>query len=182
MHLSLLCERARPRIVRFGLLCFCVIAVTSAISHILFQGSQASLTSDVAGTLTPQKSQVHAGLDSTTGRDQANVLPAAFQSYGKLPLSFEINRGQTNPEVKFMARGQGYGLFLTSSGAVLRFAQPANHESVDQTKPANERVQEPSSSRGGTVTMRFNGSRSVSHPVGLDKLPGKSNYFIGNKP
>jgi len=47
-------------------------------------------------------------------------------SYGKLPLSFEINRGQTDSRVKFLARGQGYGLFLTSREAVLslRAAQP----------------------------------------------------------
>src|SRR5512141_2829587 len=40
-------------------------------------------------------------------------------NYGKLPLSFEINRGQADSQVKFLARGQGYGLFLTPREAVL---------------------------------------------------------------
>lgn len=30
-----------------------------------------------------------------------------------LPLSFEANRGQTDPAVKFLSRGDGYALFLT---------------------------------------------------------------------
>lgn len=33
------------------------------------------------------------------------------ESYGKLPLSFEANWGQTNPQVKFLSRGSGYSLF-----------------------------------------------------------------------
>src|SRR5206468_8794324 len=37
----------------------------------------------------------------------------------KLPMSFEPNEGQTSGEVKFLARGRGYTLFLTSTEAVL---------------------------------------------------------------
>src|SRR6266480_1633538 len=40
-------------------------------------------------------------------------------SYGKVPLSFEANRGQTDPRVKFLSRGSGYTLFLTGDEAVL---------------------------------------------------------------
>jgi hypothetical protein len=39
--------------------------------------------------------------------------------YGKLPLSFEANQGQTAEEVKFIARGPGYALFLKPDEAVL---------------------------------------------------------------
>src|SRR5258708_170052 len=35
------------------------------------------------------------------------------KNYGQLPLSFEINQGQTDEKVKFLARGSGYQLFLT---------------------------------------------------------------------
>src|SRR6516164_4753858 len=40
-------------------------------------------------------------------------------TYSKLPLSFEANNGQTDPRVKFLSRGRGYNLFLTSDEAVL---------------------------------------------------------------
>src|SRR5947199_10747183 len=41
------------------------------------------------------------------------------ESYGSLPLSYEANQGQTSNEVKFLSRGGGYTLFLTSNEAVL---------------------------------------------------------------
>ena len=45
--------------------------------------------------------------------------PRAVENYGKLPMSFEVNEGQTDGQVKFLARGQGYTLFLNSQEAVL---------------------------------------------------------------
>ena len=38
--------------------------------------------------------------------------------YGKLPLVFESNQGQADPQVRFLARGRGYSLFLTPAEAV----------------------------------------------------------------
>ena len=39
--------------------------------------------------------------------------------YSKLPLSFEQNMGQSHQDVKFLSRGKGYTLYLTSREAVL---------------------------------------------------------------
>ena len=44
---------------------------------------------------------------------------APGRNYGRLPLSFEANQGQASKSVRFLARGQGYGLYLTSEEAVL---------------------------------------------------------------
>jgi hypothetical protein len=41
------------------------------------------------------------------------------EAYGKLPLSFEPNQGQTEARVKFVARGSGYSLFVTPQEAIL---------------------------------------------------------------
>src|SRR5215813_12028627 len=41
------------------------------------------------------------------------------ESYGKLPLSFEVNQGQANDDVKFLTRGSGYMILLTKKEAVL---------------------------------------------------------------
>src|SRR5271156_1650505 len=51
----------------------------------------------------------------------------ATANYGKLPLTFEANQGQTGAKVKFLSRGQGYTAFLTASGIALslRPNQPA---------------------------------------------------------
>src|SRR3990172_5127087 len=43
--------------------------------------------------------------------------PRLRDALARLPLSFEPNRGQTDSEVEFLARGQGYALFLTPTEA-----------------------------------------------------------------
>ena len=47
------------------------------------------------------------------------IQPKLAPNYGNLPLSFEANQGQTDARVRFVARGGGYTIFLTESGAVL---------------------------------------------------------------
>ncbi len=47
------------------------------------------------------------------------LKPLVMAAYGNLPLTFEPNQGQTDAQVKFLARGSGYTLFLTSNEAVL---------------------------------------------------------------
>jgi hypothetical protein len=103
------------------------------------------------------------------------------QSYGKLPLSFELNRGQTAGPVKFLARGNGYTLFLTNQEAVLSLA-------TSQPKPAARPGQSQAETRSvvllpGTRTalhMKLLGANPDANVEGTDELPGKSNYFIGN--
>jgi hypothetical protein len=52
------------------------------------------------------------------------------QSFGKLPLSFEINKGQVEQPVKFVSRGPGYVLFLTPAEAVLTLEKPRKESDV----------------------------------------------------
>ena len=48
-----------------------------------------------------------------------------LKAHGQLPLSFEVNAGQTDPRVKFLARGAGYTLFLTPTEAVVATCRAA---------------------------------------------------------
>ena len=52
------------------------------------------------------------------------------QAYGKLPLYFEPNQGQIAEEAKFMARGNGYTLFLTANEMVLSLIKPAEEANL----------------------------------------------------
>ncbi len=119
---------------------------------------------------------------------------AAFQSrlaasYGKLPLSFERNAGQTDASVKFLSRGPGYALFLTGNEAVLSLAKRrAPHAKTPQTKTpglanlfARPQAQKPISAPAA-FRMSLAGANPKATVTGLDVLPGKSNYFIGNDP
>src|SRR2546428_9634271 len=57
-------------------------------------------------------------------------------AYGKLPLIFEVNQGQTDPQVKFLSRGSGYTLFLTPTEAVLALRAGASARNVVDGPPA----------------------------------------------
>ncbi len=81
-------------------------------------------------------------------------------NYGKLPMSFEANRGQSDQRVKFIARGAGYHLFLTPTEAVL---------GLSSKSPA-------------MVWMRLRGSNPRAQLSGVDLQQKTSNYFIGNNP
>nr|MDQ3817107.1 hypothetical protein [Acidobacteriota bacterium] len=41
-------------------------------------------------------------------KDARSRRPEMKEAYGKLPMSFEVNRGQTDARVKYLARGSGY--------------------------------------------------------------------------
>src|SRR5438445_5465133 len=58
----------------------------------------------------------------------------ANEAYGKVPLSFEINQGQTDARVKFLSRGAGYNLFLTPTEAVLSLEQSRGAGEVRRDK------------------------------------------------
>src|SRR5262245_16905701 len=44
---------------------------------------------------------------------------ALASTYGDSPMVFEANQGQTDPQVRFLSRGNGYALYLTPGDAVL---------------------------------------------------------------
>src|SRR6266853_76931 len=64
--------------------------------------------------------------DERDNRKLDNEQPR--KAYGQLPLAFEANYGQSDREVRFIARGSGYGLFLTANQAVLALRDPAKHD------------------------------------------------------
>src|SRR5690242_19902387 len=48
--------------------------------------------------------------------------------YGRLPLHFETNVGQTHEDVRFLARGPGYTLYLTGRDAVFVLTKSSRPE------------------------------------------------------
>src|SRR5580698_802770 len=93
------------------------------------------------------------------------------ESYGKLPLAFEANRGQTDAQVKFVSRTSSYTLFLTADEAVLTLPsqQPKNASARNSAAPA-------------VLRMKLRHANPAAKIAGADELPGTSNYFIGNDP
>src|SRR5262244_2942156 len=50
--------------------------------------------------------------------ENAKLKLAATENFGKLPLSFEANRGQVSEQVRFLSRGKGYTVYLTPAETV----------------------------------------------------------------
>jgi hypothetical protein len=97
--------------------------------------------------------------------------------YGSLPLSFEANDGQTDSRVKFYARGQGYTVFLGPGEAVLSMhsAEPG----LRSGGGTGEHGWEP---RPAVLRIVLLGAKPSARVKGIEPLPGKSSYFIGNDP
>ena len=165
------------------------------------------------------------------GRLVHTSQPRLAQNYGKLPLSFELNKGQTDSQVKFLSRGGGYTIFLTQGEAVLSLKKPSavsnqlsavsyrrsalrnwkldnrnwpginlqspifNRQSLlpspasllgkDETrkwKLENRQFAIDNSLAPGVLRMKLVAANAKAKVAGLDPLPGKSNYFLGNDP
>ncbi len=100
------------------------------------------------------------GYSALRGQASAQALPNSHQineAYGQLPMSFELNRGQCDAQVKYLARGRGYQVFLTDESATLRLKSSA-------------------------LRLEFDSLESPQQVIAVDPLPGRSNYFIGDNP
>ncbi len=93
-----------------------------------------------------------------------------------LPLTFEANLGQADPQIAFLARGQRISTFLTRTGIDLESAR----RSIPGGQPARVHLEfTRSANASADATTR------KAHPIawsGLEKLPAEGNYFIGNNP
>lgn len=80
--------------------------------------------------------------------------------YGRLPLHFEPNLGQAHPATGYLARTAHYRLFITDT----------------------ETVFELNDSKNSTVRMKISGATPGARLEPIEKLPGISNYYLGNDP
>jgi beta-propeller repeat-containing protein/centrosomal CEP192-like protein len=86
------------------------------------------------------------------------------KQYGELPLSFEANEGQVDSHAKFVARGRGYIALLEPREFVLGLTASKDRK------------------RTTALRMRLVRANAAARISGVDMLPGKSNYFVGDNP
>ncbi|HXJ91995.1 MAG TPA: SBBP repeat-containing protein [Terriglobia bacterium] len=115
-------------------------------------------------------------------------------AYTHLPLSFEANRGQAPGEVRFLARGQGFTLFLGGDEAVLALkkSEVRSQKSEESCQLSVVSCQSPATAQGQVakdkeqrtkdafVRMKLVGADPAAAAAGAEPLPGQVNYFIGN--
>ncbi|PYS56663.1 MAG: hypothetical protein DMF74_28030, partial [Acidobacteria bacterium] len=116
---------------------------------------------------------------STYPPTDSTMAARATEAYGNLPLRFEINQGQAAREVNFISRGNGYTLSLAPNETAfqLRSADvgPGNF-GKGVFNPQSD-IRNP---RSSLLRMKLLGSNPTPRVAGLDRLPTRSNYFIGS--
>jgi hypothetical protein len=108
------------------------------------------------------------------------VSRQAQANFGKLPLTFEANQGQTDPQVKFLAHGSGYSVFLTSGQMVLALRPSAVKSGAaaktSATPAANQKVAD------AVIQINLVGANPNPKVAGEVLQRGKANYFFGKDP
>lgn len=97
----------------------------------------------------------------------------------RLPLRFEANHGQTDPQVKFLARGHGYTLFLTRSEAVLVLG---GGKTFSPRRPRASPTHAEPDGLPTVLRLTLEGAKPAPSIAGRGAMPGRSHYFIGNDP
>jgi uncharacterized repeat protein (TIGR01451 family) len=137
-----------------GVTLMLVVLLTSLTAPVTASKSDRAATLPLAAT----------ALSPTAPAPDTQTQEQVREQYGRLPLSFELNRGQTDEQVKFISRANGFTLFLTPTEAVLSLR---NANKADKARRA-------------ALRMKLVGSNASPEIVGIDERPDKSNYMIGN--
>lgn len=85
------------------------------------------------------------------------------ENTGRLPLSFEMNVGQSDAKYQFLASGEGHYVFVSADSLVLDLRDRAD-------------------APGGIVEMGLPGANGKASWQSLEALPGRVNYIVGNNP
>jgi hypothetical protein len=125
-----------------------------------------------------------AGVDLKPNHRQISATPSAVarvrETYGRVPLRFEANEGQTDPRVKFISRGPQQTLFLTSTDAILVLAKhgPADegHSRGPDTLLASKRAS------AAAIRMRLVDANPAPTVSARDRVQGSVNYLVGDDP
>src|SRR5215470_15220642 len=149
-------------------LSFCII-ILGAVA--LSQSSPISLPSQNTGFVPAIRALQ--GAPNTQGK--------LLDNYGRLPLRFEANEGQTDARVRFLSRMSGFTLFLTGDEAVLAMRGRKTITRQQLADPSYLSSAGAVESKDGSVLrMKFRGANPASKVTGMQQLAGMTNYFVGN--
>ena len=105
-----------------------------------------------------------------------NCLYGQAAKFAHLPLSFEVNKGQADSQVQYLARSGRQTLFLTANQAVLSLMAPSK---ATPGRFRSARQIQSQTQHGAAIRMSFRNSRQADSIEPLEPLPGKVNYLIG---
>jgi hypothetical protein len=157
-----------------------VVVLSLAVAPVIFSIAQDRATHKPGDSVIEELPSAVPAMPGAASRMRVS------EAYGKLPLHFEANQGQTDGQVKFLSRGSGYTLFLTPTEAVLtlrRFPKESLAPGlVERVKARAFNPRRTEQTQTTVLRMKLVGANRSLQVVGREELPGKANYFIGNDP
>lgn len=157
----------------------------------VFQFSALSLVALVtllssSGSRHEQQRAKSAGFTTPSQSASSNITPTSFhatparsqdarEAFARLPLSFEPNRGQTDPKVKFLSRAGRRTLWLTNDEAVLSLTRKL----PGQPNPAGSVKR--SQFESAILRMKFVGANSVPKITAEGPQQGVVNHLSGTR-
>jgi hypothetical protein len=115
--------------------------------------------------------------DGASGRGATARQPLAH-----LPLAFIENRGQIDDRVRFQARLGDVTSFFTEQAFVFHLAPREPQCRELDTRAIKSRVRSNALASGVNVCLTFEGASDLAWLEGLEPLPGRYHYFLGNDP
>lgn len=127
---------------------------------------------------------VIAGALTLTGRAHRPQAPTPSPTLAKevlagLPMIFEVNEGQADSRYRYLARGSGYTLAIDDQRAVFTFSQRKHGQ---KSRAAKARQAKKAGSSSSSLALKLVDANRKARVSGVDKLPGKVNYYLGNDP
>jgi hypothetical protein len=99
-------------------------------------------------------------------RAETSQQTSAAQALQGLPISFEVNRGQADPAVRYLARARNSAIFFTPAEVVLAL--------YAQNSRAHANV--------SNIRIKWVGGNAAPLITPEKALPGRINYLIGKIP
>lgn len=98
------------------------------------------------------------GYFKTNLKLSSSTTPLQVQNnYSKIPLYFEKNAGQADPQIDFISRGQGYGFYVKATESFLNI-------------------------ENNLLSMKLENANEKAKAHGLEKQTAKVNYLSGSDP
>src|SRR5215218_4085234 len=144
-----------------ALVAVALLALIAAFAALIAASQFPSAENSSVGSKTSQSGTAAAPVSEPAAGPQMSE-EEAIDAYGKLPLSFIANEGQTDKAVRYYAQGAGYGFFFTKEGAMLSFAEGTG--------------------RGGhALALDFLGANPDATLEARERLAGDVNYLVGDE-
>lgn len=144
----------------------------------MFSKFQKFLTALAVASLISSFSVTGANASGAENKKIENTLQLA--DYGKMPLLFEQNKGQTDREAKFIARGPGYHAYLAENKVVFSLKRESE-DALSANAPELSDKHKTVKTTSDRLVMEFAGANDHPAISGENGAITKTNYYIGKR-